>query len=105
MKSWVILLTLTNNGDEMMAKMYYVCNHVDKVEIQFATLDAAKVGYDYAVDEMVKKVHYMFGALINVPVRQHVSALFYIRQVDYVREEIIYDSVDLVNLQGVEENE
>lgn len=86
-----------------MAKMYYVCNHVDKIETQFSTLEAAKRGYDHAVYEMIKKINYMFESKIDGSVvMEQVAALFYIKQVDYIREEVVYEAKDL---EGVEENE
>lgn len=77
-----------------MTKMYYVCNHVDKVEIQFSTSEAAAKGWRNAVYDMVAKNIHMFNMDFDYALAG-AQGLFYVKEVDYVRQEVIYNAADL----------
>lgn len=85
-----------------MAKMYYVCNRVDKDEIQCSTLEAAKLALNKCVAVMVLRICYILEDLDSNDVARMAANLFYVKQVDYVREEIIYSAADLEEMENAE---
>lgn len=81
-----------------MTKIYYVCNRVDKEEIQCSTLEAAKGACKKCIDKMVTNIVYMYRDVVDSELNSEfdkisgkASELFYVKQVEYVREEVIYD--------------
>lgn len=82
-----------------MTKMYYVCNRVDKEEMQCSTLLAAQVAWKIKVDDMVNRVLWVFRTIDKNYAEKHVASLFYVKQVEYVRAEVIYSASDLKELK------
>lgn len=82
-----------------MTKIYYVCNRTDKLEIQFSSLAAAKQGWELIVCNMIDKIISMFPDMHYNVAQAAANDLFYVKQVEYVRAEVVYWASDLKEMK------